>query len=339
MLLLDEPLSAIDEQYREEVQWELSHLQREFGFATVYVTHDQREAMSLADRILLMRDGRIVQVGTPPDLLARPVDEFAGHFIGSPSMNFIDAVQADGGLLLGEEHLALPLVQPVAERLRAVAGEAVRLGIRPQHVTLAADGVNARVVDNYSLSREHFFDFAIGDQLFVGTNPSGCGDSNGVRFDPAHLHFFDPTPAAVSTLMRPLPEPDSCSDSPGSRSASPTSRPWTACHWTACHWTSASARSSPFSDRLAPARPLRVIAGLERADAGRIEWQGRDLTDAPPAARDVGMVLEGFTCCRPSRSSRTSPCRSDRRRSDSPRADVLRSRWARQTSRQSGPRS
>src|SRR5690606_6908987 len=72
VLLLDEPLSAIDEQFREEMRWELGHLQRELGVTTIYVTHDQREAMSLADRIVLMDQGKIVQVGAPHDIFFDP---------------------------------------------------------------------------------------------------------------------------------------------------------------------------------------------------------------------------------------------------------------------------
>ena len=107
VLLLDEPLSAIDEQFREEMRWELGHLQRELGVTTIYVTHDQREAMSLADRIVLMSDGRIVQMGTPDEIFLDPQSVFAGQFIGSPSMNLIDLEPVDGGLRLGDSGVTL----------------------------------------------------------------------------------------------------------------------------------------------------------------------------------------------------------------------------------------
>jgi ABC-type branched-subunit amino acid transport system ATPase component len=90
VLLLDEPLSAIDEQFREEMRWELKHLQSRLGVTTIHVTHDQREAMSLADRIVLMHSGDVVQIGTPQALFNDPINEFAAHFIGSPAMNLAD---------------------------------------------------------------------------------------------------------------------------------------------------------------------------------------------------------------------------------------------------------
>lgn len=91
VLLLNELPSAIDEQFREEMRWELGHLQKQLGVTTIDVTHDQREAMSLADRIVLMRGGRIVQADAPERIFERPQVIFAGFFIGSPAMNPIDA--------------------------------------------------------------------------------------------------------------------------------------------------------------------------------------------------------------------------------------------------------
>ena len=103
VLLLDEPLSGVEEQYREEMRWELRRFQQELGITTVHVTHDQREAMSLADRVVLMRDGRTVQAGPPAELFDKPVDRFAASFIGSPSMNFVTAKLSEAGLTLKSE--------------------------------------------------------------------------------------------------------------------------------------------------------------------------------------------------------------------------------------------
>lgn len=201
VLLLDEPLSALDERFREEMRWELGHLQRQLGFTTIYVTHDQREAMSLADRIVLMRDGRVVQVATPEQMYAEPATEFAGYFIGSPSMNFFDVQAAGNRLLLGRERLPLPLAPSLANKLAKFA-DGFRMGIRPQYVSrtggtgesgrgASADvgACRATIVDSYSVGRERFFDFTIDDVLYHGVDPDGRG--GGIRFEPEQMHFFD----------------------------------------------------------------------------------------------------------------------------------------------------
>src|SRR5690606_24066934 len=200
VLLLDEPLSAIDEAFREEMRWELGHLQKELGFTTVYVTHDQREAMSLADRVVLMRDGRIVQVGSPAELFEEPADQFAAYFIGSPSMNFIDVAPDPAGLRLGADGIVLPLPERARAALHEVDGRAgLRLGIRPQHVALvraaevSAPGVfSAPVLDRYAIGRERYFDFALGGETLLGMQVEGeAGERAQVRFDLAHAHVFD----------------------------------------------------------------------------------------------------------------------------------------------------
>jgi ABC-type sugar transport system ATPase subunit len=195
VLLLDEPLSAIDEQFREEMRWELRHLQKRLGVTSIYVTHDQREAMSLADRIVLMRDGRIVQVGPPAELYSTPADAFAGYFIGSPAMNFITA-KRDGNTLLLEgsgTSMALP------ERLlSAIGGQDVQLGIRPQHVSAAqskdAPGCFvAKVIDHYTVGREHWFDFELAGKVYKGAaevRGGRTGEDIVVKLDLDHLHLF-----------------------------------------------------------------------------------------------------------------------------------------------------
>ena len=140
VLLLDEPLSAIDEQFREEMRWELGHLQRELGVTTIYVTHDQREAMSLADRIVLMSDGRIVQVGDPDSMFLQPEDVFAGQFIGSPSMNLIDLVPVDGGLRLGDSGVTLTPAGNRIPQWAVASGRKLKLGVRPLNVHLVEPG-------------------------------------------------------------------------------------------------------------------------------------------------------------------------------------------------------
>lgn len=199
ILLLDEPLSAIDEQFREEMRWELGHLQRQLGVTTIYVTHDQREAMSLADRIVLMNNGRIVQVAEPERMFFEPTDIFAGQFIGSPSMNLIDLVPEDGGLRLGDSQVVLT---PGRGGLPSWAMEGDRrltLGLRPRNVHLV-DGVEEGgssfelpVEDVFSVGRERYFTFRIGERLHQGVDKrsnrqAGAGR---IHFEPAGMLFFD----------------------------------------------------------------------------------------------------------------------------------------------------
>ena len=200
VLLLDEPLSAIDERFREEMRWELGHLQKQLGFTTIYVTHDQREAMSLADRIALMRDGKILQIDSPPDLYEQPVNEFAGFFIGSPGMNFIDAKITDNAILLGTAGIPLSAPGDVLASMREILGSEVRLGIRPQDVLLVSGGdepglIKAEILDSYAVGRERFFDFRIDDSVLKGMDHTGAsltGDTR-IRFPIEKVHFFDKT--------------------------------------------------------------------------------------------------------------------------------------------------
>ena len=139
IFLFDEPLSNLDAQLRDDMRSEIKRLHQEIGTTMIYVTHDQVEAMTLADRIVLMRDGRIEQQGTPLDLFERPATRFVAGFIGSPKMNFLDgqlqrgehgpAVKLDGG------DVVLPL--PPGRVAAAAAPVAVVVGIRPEHVTRA----------------------------------------------------------------------------------------------------------------------------------------------------------------------------------------------------------
>lgn len=194
VLLLDEPLSAIDEQFREEMRWELRHIQKELGMTTIHVTHDQREAMSLADRVILMRDGRIVQEGSPTELYDQPDDLFAAHFIGSPSMNLIPA-QVDAGVAtIGGQELNLP---PWAtELVRSQGISEITIGIRP-HDTVFSDhtepGLSAKVLNISSNGREHIADFELHGTLCKGLVPNGgtVTEPATVTLNPKTLLLFD----------------------------------------------------------------------------------------------------------------------------------------------------
>jgi multiple sugar transport system ATP-binding protein len=135
--LMDEPLSNLDAKLRVQMRGEIARLQRRLGTTTVYVTHDQTEAMTLGDRVVVMRGGVVQQIGTPDELYERPVNLFVAGFIGSPAMNFFPAGVTATGLRLpfGE----VTLTQPVLDRLAAQqVPEEVIVGVRPEHLKDAA---------------------------------------------------------------------------------------------------------------------------------------------------------------------------------------------------------
>jgi multiple sugar transport system ATP-binding protein len=140
LFLFDEPLSNLDAQLRDEMRGEIKRLHQELGKTMIYVTHDQIEAMTMADRIVLLRDGKIEQAGAPLDLFERPATKYVAGFLGSPSMNFVNAtlVAADGGLAVRlDDGTLLPLPQARAARLADRRDQAVILGVRPEHMSRA----------------------------------------------------------------------------------------------------------------------------------------------------------------------------------------------------------
>jgi multiple sugar transport system ATP-binding protein len=138
IFLFDEPLSNLDAQLRDEMRSEIKRLHQELGTTMIYVTHDQIEAMTLADRIVLLRDGRIEQAGTPLELYDRPATHFVAGFLGSPQMNFAPSTLRNSGgklklKLEGGLNLPVPQEKPLSGKKREVI-----LGLRPQHITRAS---------------------------------------------------------------------------------------------------------------------------------------------------------------------------------------------------------
>ncbi len=130
-VLFDEPLTVIDPHLKWQLRRKLKQIHHELRLTLIYVTHDQVEALTFADQVVVMTRGKVVQLGTPDALFERPAHTFVGHFIGSPGMNFL-AAQAQGGQLqIGSQQLAAP---------RALPDGALRLGIRPEYLTLAPQG-------------------------------------------------------------------------------------------------------------------------------------------------------------------------------------------------------
>lgn len=134
VFLLDEPLSNLDAQLRDDTRAELKQLHHQLGITTVYVTHDQVEAMTLADRIVVLERGRIQQIGDPQSIYARPANRMVATFLGSPPMNILPATYTGTGFELGGQ--ILPCSPGVMDKLHPAQGQGFDLGIRPEHIEI-----------------------------------------------------------------------------------------------------------------------------------------------------------------------------------------------------------
>ena len=178
--LMDEPLSNLDAQLRVEMRREIRALQRRLGMTMLYVTHDQVEAMTMADQVVLMRNGRIEQDATPAALYERPATIFAARFVGTPPMNVIPAA-------LVPENMA-----PAPNRR---ARDTLAIGIRPEATQVAADGVAATVAAVEYLGADTLLDTRVADQPFIvrvsGRANATPGENIAVRWAPSAVHWFD----------------------------------------------------------------------------------------------------------------------------------------------------
>ena len=149
VMLMDEPLSNLDAKLRNQMRAEIIKLREKIQTTFIYVTHDQTEAMTLGDRIVIMKDGFIQQIGTPQEVFNHPYNLFVAGFIGSPQMNFFDAklVKADGKYAVQLANLTVELSEEKQAKLAAnnVAEQDITLGVRPEHISLGADGIDAKV--------------------------------------------------------------------------------------------------------------------------------------------------------------------------------------------------
>ena len=141
-ILFDEPLTVIDPHLKWQLRRKLKQIHERFKLTLVYVTHDQNEALTIADRVAVMHDGQVVQFGTPQELFETPKHTFVGYFIGTPGMNLLPCVIDDGAALV--EGARIPLSPATADKARAAAGK-LELGIRPQFLSLGREAENGAV--------------------------------------------------------------------------------------------------------------------------------------------------------------------------------------------------
>src|SRR5580700_9714977 len=142
VFLFDEPLSNLDAKLRVQMRVELKKLHNRLNTTAVYVTHDQVEAMTLGDRVVVMKDGLVQQVGEPLELYNRPANRFVAGFLGSPAMNFakVSMAEENGAICAVADGMRLTLPSPIAARLRPYVGEEVTLGIRPEDLRVVSSG-------------------------------------------------------------------------------------------------------------------------------------------------------------------------------------------------------
>jgi glycerol transport system ATP-binding protein len=191
VFLMDEPLSNLDAKLRVQMRTEVARLQSDLGTTMIYVTHDQTEALTFADTVVVMHDGRVVQSGTPAELFDKPAHTFVGYFIGSPGMNIVSAevrgreARIDGHVVaLDRNYDRLP------------SGAKIEIGVRPEFVDVAlpAPGLLSANIERIDdLGRVRFARVRIGETKFAARVPPGFsvqGEIAGLKFDPSHVHVY-----------------------------------------------------------------------------------------------------------------------------------------------------
>ena len=203
VFLFDEPLSNLDAKLRAQTRLEIQKLHRELRTTSLFVTHDQVEAMTLAERMIVMNAGRIEQIGTPDEVYHRPASTFVASFIGSPPMNLLRGTVDGLAFKVGDASLALPRVVPHP-------GELV-LGVRPEHVEIGAVGESAQSIASRAmaswpmrvqaiemLGAERLVYGLVGDTLFTARLDAtkaypAVDDAVAIHASPTQLHWFDGT--------------------------------------------------------------------------------------------------------------------------------------------------
>ncbi len=202
-MLMDEPIGALDAKLREEMRAEIKRLHVKQGSTTVYVTHDQVEAMSLADRIVIMHEGVLQQVGTPEEVYAHPHNLFVAQFVGSPVMNVAQAqVSEEGGAVrvhLDTRDTGFEFPRELLAKLNGHASRGLSLGIRPEGVLVSRESkagyvpLEAHIIE--PLGSHDIVDLQVGDGVIRARTPAGfvprVGGTVHVRIDPEQAHFFD----------------------------------------------------------------------------------------------------------------------------------------------------
>ena len=193
VFLMDEPLSNLDAKLRVQTRTQIAALQRRLGVTTVYVTHDQVEAMTMGDRVAVLRDGILQQCATPRELFTRPANTFVASFIGSPAMNMLQCTATSDGLEYGSLHLPLTALQRTA-----LTSDQVTIGVRPEALRIGSEGLEATIVAVEELGSDSFVyctPNGHSDESLVsrtdGLNTSQPGTIVHLMPDTVSMHVFD----------------------------------------------------------------------------------------------------------------------------------------------------
>ncbi|WP_105567642.1 ABC transporter ATP-binding protein [Microbacterium halophytorum] len=206
VFLMDEPLSNLDAKLRVQTRTQIASLQRRLGVTTVYVTHDQTEALTMGDRIAVLKDGLLQQVGTPRDLYESPANEFVAGFIGSPAMNLFPTEVVDGGVKFGTETVPLD-----RSTLADATGSSVTVGVRPEDLHVVSDGsaglrVKVNLVEELGADGYLYGTIEGGDKEIVtrvdGRDHPMAGDVVTLSPVQKHVHVFDGTTGERLTKER-----------------------------------------------------------------------------------------------------------------------------------------
>ncbi|MBF0278162.1 MAG: ABC transporter ATP-binding protein [SAR324 cluster bacterium] len=198
VFLMDEPLSSLDAKLREALRIELKRLQKELGATLIYVTHDQVEAMSMADRVGIIKEGQLIQSDTPHKVYNEPKNTFVAGFVGSPKINFFDGIVENGRLTIKGSPHQFQLESEILEKIRGITGELI-IGVRPEDIFLtheAQEGAcEAKVYVIEHMGMENLISFHIDPYHFKAATDSAfevnANDKIYFRFAQEKLHFFD----------------------------------------------------------------------------------------------------------------------------------------------------
>ncbi len=185
VIMFDEPLTVIDPHLKWKLRSKLKELHQRVRATMIYVTHDQTEALTFADQVVVMKDGEIVQIGTPVELFERPAHTFVGHFIGSPGMNILPCTLRDGQAWFNGQHIE-------TEGPATGDGDA-EIGVRPEHISLGSGPLEAEIVKVADVGRHNVVELRLGNSLIkaiVENDVPATGTRVAIGFDPARTRIY-----------------------------------------------------------------------------------------------------------------------------------------------------
>lgn len=194
-ILFDEPLTVIDPQLKWKLRRKLKEIHERFNITMIYVTHDQLEASTFADKIAVMYDGQVVQFGTPRELFERPAHTFVGYFIGSPGMNFMAVEYRNEHVMFGDQ--SLPVSESIKRAIAHASSNNIKLGIRPEFIDISAspsaESVPVEVISVQDLGTYSLLTYKLNAQTFKARLPEGhspVGEAAFAEFDTAKLALY-----------------------------------------------------------------------------------------------------------------------------------------------------